>query len=122
MNKDKESKVIFKYTDAHLLGKRVRPNLAILAAHNQTLSKGILARYNFTRVEINTFTYSSGSKSLSIDNDVLGTIPKRLIFTIIKNAVFLGSVDTSPYNLVIRTSINLRYMSMAGRFFPEALL
>ena len=36
MNKDKESKVIFKYTDAHLLVKRVRPNPAILAAHNQT--------------------------------------------------------------------------------------
>jgi len=98
MNKDKESKVIFKYTDAHLLVKRVRPNPAILASHNQTLSKGIIARYNFTRVELKTFTYSSGSKSLSIDNAVLGIIPKRLIFTMIKNTDFLGSVDTNPYN------------------------
>jgi hypothetical protein len=71
------SKVIFKYLDAHLHVKRIRPNPDILAAHNKTLSKGILARYNFTRVELKTFTYSSGSQSLSIDNAVLGTIPKR---------------------------------------------
>jgi len=83
MNKDTESKVIFKYTDAHLLVKRVRPNTAILAAHNQTLNKGILARYNFTRVELKTFTFSSGSKSLSIGNAVLVTIPKRVIFTML---------------------------------------
>ena len=77
---------------------RVRPNPAILATHNQTLSKGILARYNLTRVALKTYTYSSGSKSLSIDYAVLGTIQKRLTFMMIKNTDFLGSVDTNPYN------------------------
>jgi hypothetical protein len=98
MNKDKDSKVIFIYLDAHLHVKRIRPNPAILAAHNETLSKGLLARYNFTRVELKTFTFASGTQSLSIDNAVLGTIPKRLIFTMIKNTDFLGTMDTNPYN------------------------
>ena len=78
MNKDKDSKIIFKSLDAYLLVRRVRPN-HILTAHNETLSRGILARYNFILVELKTFTFSSVQQSLSIYNAVLGTIPKRLI-------------------------------------------
>ena len=68
MNSDKDSKVIFKILDAYLLVKRVRPNPHILTANNETLSRGILARNNFTRVELKTFTFSNGQQSLSIDN------------------------------------------------------
>jgi hypothetical protein len=88
MNKDEDSKVIFKYLDAHLRVKRIRPNPAILAAHIETLSKGLRARYNFTMLEVKTFTFASGTQSLSIDNAVLGTIPKRLIFTMVKTQTF----------------------------------
>ena len=44
MNKDKEFKVIFKFLDAHLCVKPIRPNPSILAAHNETLSMGFSAR------------------------------------------------------------------------------
>jgi len=50
-----------------------------------------------TRVELKTFTFSAGSKSLSIDNAVLVHVPKRLLFTIVKNADFIGTIDTNPY-------------------------
>jgi len=30
-------------------------------------------------------------------NAVLGQLPKRLLFTMIKNKYFLGSLDTNPY-------------------------
>ena len=50
-----------------------------------------------TRVELKSFTFSSGSQSLSIDNAVLGPVPKRILFTMIKNKDFLGSIDTNPY-------------------------
>ena len=50
-----------------------------------------------TRVELKTFTFSAGSKSLSIDNAVLGLVPKRLLFTMVKNADFIGTMDTNPY-------------------------
>ena len=49
-----------------------------------------------TRVDLKTFTFSAGSKSRSINNAVLGTLPKRLLFTMF-NTDFNGSVDTNPY-------------------------
>jgi len=52
MNKSADSKTVFKFLDAHLLVRRVRHNPAILLAHNSTLSKGRLARYNLIRVEL----------------------------------------------------------------------
>jgi len=50
-----------------------------------------------TRVDLKTFTLSAGSKSLSIDNAVFGSGPKRLLFTMVKNDDFIGTVDTNPY-------------------------
>ena len=50
-----------------------------------------------TRVELKAFTFSARSKSLSIDNAVLGPVPKRLLFTMVKNANFIGAMDTNPY-------------------------
>jgi len=50
-----------------------------------------------TRVELKTFTYSAGPKSLSIDNSLLGQLPKSLLFTMIKNEDFLRSLYTNPY-------------------------
>ena len=35
---------------------------------------------------------------MSIDNAVLGPVPKRLLFTMVKNTDFLCSVHTNPYN------------------------
>jgi len=97
MNKDAESKTVFKYIDAYLLVNRVKPNPKVLLAHNEILAKGALARYNLTRVELKTFTFSSGAQSLSIDNAVLGPVPKRLLFTMVKNTDFLGSLNTNPF-------------------------
>ena len=50
-----------------------------------------------TSAELESFTFSSGSHSLSIDNAVLGPVPKRILFTMLKNKDFLGSIDTNPY-------------------------
>jgi hypothetical protein len=60
------------------------------------LSKVCFARYNLTRVELKTSTFSKGPKLLSINNAVLGLMPKRLI-TMVKNTDFLGSIDTNPF-------------------------
>ena len=35
---------------------------------------------------------------MSIDNLVLGPIPKRIYFTMVKNTDFLGSMATNPFN------------------------
>jgi len=85
MKKNAETKTVFKFLDAQLLVNRVRPSPSLLLAHNIALERGALARYNLTRVELKSFTFSSGAQSLSIDNAVLVPIPNRLLFTMVKN-------------------------------------
>jgi len=97
MKKNVDSKTVFKFLDAQLLVRRVRPNPAILLAHTTTLKKRGVSRYNQTRVELKTFTFAAGSKSLYIDNAVLGHVPKRLQFTVVKNTDFNSSLDSNPY-------------------------
>ena len=80
MSKEPDSKTTFKFLDARLVVKRVKPDPVKLLADTATFNTGALARYNMTRVELKTFTFSAGSKSLSIDNAVLGPVPKRLLF------------------------------------------
>jgi hypothetical protein len=98
MNKDAKSKTVFKFLGAKLLVNRITPRPAQLIAHNTALSEGSLARYNITRVELKTFTFASGTQSVSIDNAILGPLPKRILITMLKNKEFLGSVDSNPYN------------------------
>jgi len=97
MKRDAKTKTVFKSLDAQILFNRVRPSPSHLFAQNIAHGKGALARYNLTRVELKSFTFSSGAQWLSIDNAVLGTIPKRLLFTMVKNTEFLGSVTTNPF-------------------------
>ena len=96
VSKEADSKTIFKFLDAQLLVKRVKPvpsHLWLILLNEY----GALARYNMTRVELKTFTFSAGSKPLSIDNAVLVRVPERLLFTMVKNADFIGTIDTNPY-------------------------
>jgi hypothetical protein len=97
MNKDSISTTNFKFLDAELLVQRIKVEPKILLAHNETLSKGCFARYNLTSVELKTFTFSKGPQSVSINNAVLGLMPKRLVFTMVKNTDFLGSIDSNPF-------------------------
>jgi len=92
MNKEQETKTVFKFLNAQPLVNRVRHSPSFFFSHNIALGKGALARYNLTGVELKSFTFSSGAQLLSIDNAVLGTIPKRFLFTMVKNTEFLGSV------------------------------
>ena len=97
--------------DAQLLVRCVRPNPAILLAHYATLKNSLsLARYNLRRVELKTFTFAAGSKSLSIDNAVLGPNPKRLLFTIVKNTDFNGSLDSNPDKFQHYAISDFRYL------------
>jgi hypothetical protein len=71
-----------------------------------------------TRVELKTLTFSQRAQSLSIDNAVLGSIPKRIAFTMLKNTDFLGSFDSNPYNF---RHYNLNYFSLFvnGKQYPN---
>jgi hypothetical protein len=81
MAKDADSKVTFKIMEAQLLVRHIKPNAAILVAHNTTLNAGALSNYHLSSVEVKTFTFAAGSQSLSIDNAVLEPLPIRVLFT-----------------------------------------
>jgi hypothetical protein len=98
MVKDADSKVTFKLQDARLLVKYVKTIPAVLVGHNKTLHTGALAKYQLSSVEVKTFTFASGSQSQYIDNTVLGTLPKRPLFTLVKNTDFLCSLESNPFN------------------------
>ena len=98
MSNKEDRKVYFKILEALLYVKRIRPSAGIITAHNETLLEGYPVRFNLTRIELKTFTFSPGSQSLSMDNAVLGRLPKRLIITMVKNTVFLGSMSSNPFN------------------------
>jgi len=97
MNKDAETNTVFKFLDAQNLINRVRPCPSLLLAQNTALEICALARYNLIKIEQMSFTISSGAQSISIDNALLGPIPKLLLFTMVKNTEFLGSVTTTLY-------------------------
>ena len=101
-----DPKAVFKFTDAVLYVRHVKSNPSILIAHTQALKKAN-ARYDVTKVALKTFTFGSASKSLSIDL-VLGPLPKRLLFWMIKNADFTGSVDSNPYNFQHKPRCHVR--------------
>jgi len=48
------------------------------------------------RVELKILTFSGVPISSSIDNNVVGQLPKILLFTMIKNKDFLDALDTNP--------------------------
>jgi len=97
MSKEADLNTTFKFLDPQLLVKRVKTDPTTQLAHTATLNTGALARYNMTSVELKTFTFSAGSKSLSIDNAVLGPVPKLLLVTMVNYADFIGTVDKNPY-------------------------
>jgi len=59
MTKEADSKINFKFLDAQLLFKHIKPDHVMLLAHTSTMKTGPLARYNMTRFELQTFTFSA---------------------------------------------------------------
>ena len=110
MNKSADTKITFNFLDAYLLVIRVQLNPAILEAQEKALEKGALARYNMTRVDLKTLTFSGGIKSRSINNAVLGPLLNRLLFTTLKNTDFNGRVTQTPTNLDVTISVNFHCM------------
>jgi hypothetical protein len=118
MHTDATHATVFKFLDAKLYVKRIRPSPSILLAQNEAINRGALSRYNLTRVELKNFTFSSVAQSLSIDNTVLGRSPKRQLFTMLKNTDFLGSMDSNPYNFRQYNMTNFSFI-VNGKQYPN---
>jgi len=72
-----------------LIVKRAKIGSDVLLAHARMLSK-TSAKYPLTRVEIKTFTIHAGLVGESLDNVILGQLPKRIIVYFVDNKAFNG--------------------------------
>ncbi|XP_011629840.1 uncharacterized protein F54H12.2-like [Pogonomyrmex barbatus] len=84
--------------DASLLIRRAKISPVVLLEHARMLSK--TTKYPLTRVEVKTFTiqYSAGVIGESIDNAILGQLPKRIIVGFVDNKAFNGDRKLNPFN------------------------
>lgn len=84
-------------SEATLLVRRVKVSPTILIAHAKALST-TSAKYPITRVEIKTFTMHSGIVGDSLENVILGQLPKRIIIGFVDNKAFNGDKMLNPFN------------------------
>lgn len=83
--------------DASLLVRRAKISPGVLLAHARMLSK-TTAKYPLTRVEVKTFTIHAGLVGESVDNVILGQLPKRVIVGFVDNRAFNGDRKYNPFN------------------------
>ncbi|KYN16529.1 Transmembrane protein 26 [Trachymyrmex cornetzi] len=57
-----------------------------------------ITKYPLTRVEVKTFTIHAGVVGESIDNAILGQLPKRIIVGFVDNKAFNGDRKLNPFN------------------------
>ena len=83
--------------EANLLDRRVKISPSVLFAHAESLSK-TTAKYLLTRVEVKAITMHSGIHGETLDNIILGQLPKRIIIRLVKNKAFNGDRALNPFN------------------------
>lgn len=106
--------------DASLLVRRAKISPGVLLAHARMLSK-TTAKYPLTRVEVKTFTIHSGLVEESIDNLILGQLPKRIIVGFVDNKAFNGNRKLNPFNFK-NYGINFFSLYVDGMQVPSRLL
>lgn len=106
--------------EAALLIRRVRLNPTILLEHNGLLAKQT-AKYPITRVQIKSFVIHSGVHGESLDNVILGQLPKRIIIGFVKNKSFNGDRGCNPFNFE-HFSINYLNVYVDGVQVPSRQL
>ena len=70
----------------------------LLLAHANVLAVKRKAHYPVMHVQIKTFTASSGTQQISINNAFLGQVPNRILIVLVKNAAFLGFASTNAFH------------------------
>ena len=91
---------------------RVR-NVQLLPAISNELNQTIAhhnAKFPIRRVEVKTFTISSGKRSKIEDHLLTGQLPKRVFIGLVTNEAFNGTLETNPFFSNI--SILVKWMSL----------
>lgn len=105
---DAANKYRINITDATLLIRRVRLSPSLLLAHEKMLSQ-TTAKYPLTRVEVKAITLHNGVHGETIDNVILGQLPKRIIIGFVDNKAYNGDKAMNPFNF---KHFNINYLCL----------
>ncbi|XP_046468112.1 uncharacterized protein F54H12.2-like [Neodiprion pinetum] len=94
--------------ETSLLVRRMKISPGILLAHARTLAKGT-AKYPVTRVEVKSFTIHAGVQAETLNNVILGQLPKRVIIGFVSNKAFKGDRQCNPFNF---QNYSLNFLSL----------
>ncbi|XP_023288667.1 uncharacterized protein F54H12.2-like [Orussus abietinus] len=94
--------------EATLPVRRVNVNPGILLSHERALAK-TAAKYPLTRVEVKVISMHSGLHSETLDNAILGQLPKRIILGFVDNRASNGDRKLNPFNFA---HYNINYLSL----------
>ena len=106
-----------RIADATLLVRRVKISPGILLAHAKALSK-TPAKYPLTRVEVKAMTIHSGVHGETLDNIILGQLPKRVILGFVNNKAYNGDYSLNPFNFN-HYDINFLSLYVDGVQYPS---
>ncbi|XP_063994847.1 uncharacterized protein F54H12.2-like [Diachasmimorpha longicaudata] len=102
--------------EASLIVRRVKFSPGIFIAHAKTLAKTTV-KYPLTRVEVKSIVLHHGIMGETIDNAILGQLPKRIILGFVENASFNESRKKYPFNFQ-NFGINFLCLNVDGRQVP----
>lgn len=107
----------FVIQEASLHVRRVKVNPGVLVAHAQTLAK-TTAKYALSRVEIKAIVLSKGIFGDTVENVILGTLPKRIIIFFVSNRAFHGDRKLNPFNFE-NFGLNYLCLYVDGKQIPS---
>lgn len=106
MSTSKEYKI--RIVEASLLVRRAKIAPGVLLAHARALSKST-AKYPLTRVEVKAISMHAGVHGDTLDNVILGQLPKRIIIGFVDNKAFNGDRSLNPFNF---QNYGINYLSL----------
>jgi len=83
--------------EAILYIRRVKVNPSIMMAHARTLEYGN-AKYCVNRVEMKTISVPIGLHTKTLDNIVIGQLPKRLFLAMVESSALNDDIKQNPFN------------------------
>lgn len=117
MSQNDKDEAYIKILDATMFINHVTINPNVLLAHEKILLKS-KAVYPYKRVEVKTFTIPSGSRTLSVDNVIIGQLPNLLVFGMVDNAAYSGNLLKNPYNFK-HNKISQFNLCINGTYVPN---
>lgn len=88
-------KIVINDSTLYVRQVKVYPN--ILLEHSRLLST-MPAKYPLTRVLVKNVVLHTGILSETIDNILMGTVPRRIICGFVKNRAYNGDRSSNPFN------------------------